>query len=411
MEIKTRALKSPGFLFYEAVMDDYRSNIWKLYVDSVLYNMHFISAVLVPFFTDWGGISFSQVLVLNTWFMFCIFVLEIPTGTVADFFGRKISMFLGSVVCVLAVFVYVSYPNFYVFLAGETIWALAYTLKSGANEALVYDSLKMIGHEERSKKIYSRMESCKMTGILTGALLGGVLAKYGGLKMPFICMAVPFGVSAVVVATLKEPPAGDSVTTVSYTQILKGGINFFSQHRILKILTFDMVAIGSFAFLIIWSYQMLLKDAGIDILYFGMVHATMCLAQIAVLESFSRFETYLGRKRRLLVATALITGTGFVGLGLTDSAWAIVSLIIVTAGFGLSRTPLYISYMNKLIPSDRRATVLSVTSMARNIGIGLANLIAAGLVEWSLKHMIIISGGFIVFFALATRVKEEHLVD
>ena len=68
-------------------------------------------------------------------------------------------------------------------------------------------------------------------------------------------------------------------------------------------------------------------------------------------------------------------------------------------------------YMNKFIPSDKRATVLSVTSMARNIGIGLANLIAAGLAEWSVKHMMIVIGGIILFSALATRVKEEHLTD
>ena len=131
----------------------------------------------------------------------------------------------------------------------------------------------------------------------------------------------------------------------------------------------------------------------------------------AVLESYNRFEKFLGRKRRLLIATALITGIGFVVLGLTNTVWVIVPIIIVTAGFGLSRTPLYISYMNKFIPSDKRATVLSVTSMARNIGIGLANLIAAGLSEWSVKYMMIVIGGIILFFTLATRVKEEHLTD
>ena len=382
-----------------------------MYAISFLFYMHFVAAVLVPFFTEWGGISFSRVLFLNFWYMFCVFIFEIPTGTVADFFGRKISMFLGSTVCILAVVVYVSYPNFYVFLIGETIWALAFTLKSGANEALIYDSLKIIGQEERSKNIYSRMESSKMAGILIGALLGSVLAKYGGLKMPFVSMIVPLGLSAIFVATLKEPPAGEKVTKAPYSQILKGGIDFFARHRILKILTFDMVVIGSFAFLIIWAYQMLLKAAGVNIIYFGMVHAMMCLAQIVVLQSFNRFEKYLGRKRRLLVFTALIAGIGFVGLGLSNSAWAIASMVVVTAGFGLSRTPLYISYMNKFIPSDKRATVLSVTSMARNIGIGLANLAAAAMVEWSVKHMMIISGAIIIFFALATRVREEHLTD
>ncbi len=157
--------------------------------------------------------------------------------------------------------------------------------------------------------------------------------------------------------------------------------------------------------------MLLLQAVGVDIVYFGMVHAMMCLAQIIVLQSFNRFEQYLGRKRRLLAVTALIAGVGFVGLGLSNSVWAIIFMIGVTAGFGLSRTPLYLSYMNKFIPSDKRATVLSVTSMARNIGIGLANLVAAAMAQWSMKYMMIVNGAIIIFFALATRVKEEHLAD
>lgn len=373
--------------------------------------MHFIAAVLVPFFTEWGRISFSQVMFLNTWYTLCVFMLEIPTGTIADFFGRKTSMLLGSIVSILAILVYVSYPNFYVFLAGETIWAAAFTLKSGANEALVYDSLKIIGCTEASKQIFSRMESWKMAGILTGALLGSVLAKFGGLRAPLVSMTVPMAVSAVFVASLKEPPSDEKVAKASYGQILKGGINFFAKNPILKILTFDMVAIGSLAFLIVWGYQMLLKEAGVNIIYFGIVHALMCLAQIAVLQSFARFESYLGRKRRLLVVTALLSGMGFIALGFLHSAWLIGFLIVLTTGFGLSRTPLYISYMNKFIPSDKRATVLSVTSMARNIGLALASFAAAVMVQWSIRLMMIIVGATIITFAFATRVKEEYLTD
>jgi MFS family permease len=390
-------------------MEKYRSNIWKMYLETLFSNMHFIGAVLVPFFTDWGGISFSQVLFIQSWFLFCVFAFEIPTGTIADFFGRKISMLIGSAVGVLAAIVYTSYPNFFVFLAGETIWAIAFTLKSGANEALVYDSLKAIGKEGESKQIFSTMESYKMAGLLLGALLGSALAKYGGLRMPVLAMVVPFGLSGIVDAALHEPPAGEKIEKASYRKILQGGVAFFTQHKILKILTFDMVAIGSFTFLIIWAYQMMLKNAGVAIVYFGVIHAMICLTEIGVLQSFNRFEKYLGGKRRLLTATALISGLGFIGLGFFNSAWATIVLIGITAGFGLSRTPLYVSYMNNFIPSDKRATVLSVTSMARNIGIAAVNLIAAALADWSLKYMMVINGAAILFFALATRVKEEHL--
>ena len=96
-------------------------------------------------------------------------------------------------------------------------------------------------------------------GILSGAFFGNVLAKYGGLKTPLLCMVVPLGLSVIFIAILKAPSAGEMETGYSYSQILRGGTEYFAAHGILIILTLDMVAIGSFTFLIIWSYQMLRK--------------------------------------------------------------------------------------------------------------------------------------------------------
>jgi len=84
--------------------------------------------------------------------MFWNFLLEIPTGTVADFLGRKVSLILGCMIGAVGVLIYASYPRFLVFLLAEVILAVSYTLISGADEALVYDSLKEIGQTDISKK-------------------------------------------------------------------------------------------------------------------------------------------------------------------------------------------------------------------------------------------------------------------
>ena len=118
------------------------SNLWKLQGIRLLFWMHFFSAVLVPFYTDWGGLSLAQVLYLNAWFFLCNFLFEVPTGSVADFLGRKASLALGSAVGIGAALLYVSRPSFLVFMAAEVLFAISYTLHSGADEALAYDSLK-----------------------------------------------------------------------------------------------------------------------------------------------------------------------------------------------------------------------------------------------------------------------------
>lgn len=67
----------------------YRSNIWKLCVIRMLFWMFFFSAILVPFFTEWGKLTLSEIFILNAWFFFWNFVLEVPTGTVADFSAAR----------------------------------------------------------------------------------------------------------------------------------------------------------------------------------------------------------------------------------------------------------------------------------------------------------------------------------
>ena len=153
------------------LMPSFELNIRKMYLVKMLSNMHFISAILVPFFTEWGGISFSQVLYLNAAFMFFVFMLEVPTGTIADFFGRKVSMQISCFVSCVAVLTYISYPDFYVFLAAEFIFAVGASLMSGADSAFIYDTLKELGRSQESKRIFGRTESFKFNHKYSGCII------------------------------------------------------------------------------------------------------------------------------------------------------------------------------------------------------------------------------------------------
>jgi MFS family permease len=119
----------------------FASNVRKLYAIRFCFWFHTVSAVLVPFFRDWGGVPLGGILLLNAWFMAWNFLLEVPTGSVADRFGRKLSLCLGSALGVAGTLIYVSAPRIEVFVVGEIVFALSYTLNSGADEALLYDSL------------------------------------------------------------------------------------------------------------------------------------------------------------------------------------------------------------------------------------------------------------------------------
>jgi len=391
----------------------YRRNVAKMYAYRFAFDMYFISAVLVPFFIGWGGLKFSQIFYLNAWFHLWSFILEIPTGTVADFFGRRTSLILAPIIGIIGAVVYTSYPHIGIFMIGEVIWAVSYTLASGADVALVYDSLKKTGETKRSKLIISRLESFKLSGIVVGALLGGIIAKLINARVTFLFQIVPLAASLVIALSLKEPPTTDSPAEKRepYLKILSSGVKYFTGHRVLKILTLDMVVVNALSFMIIWFYQQLLIRSGVDIIYFGAVHSAMAVGQILIISNFGVLERILGRKKRLLFFSAFAAGGFFILLGLTTLTAIVIPAVILAAGFGLSRGPLFTSYMNKFIPSDKRATILSATSMFRTFSIVIANLIAGTLAGWSVSNSLMILGAVIIIFSLFSKIREEDLID
>ncbi len=387
------------------------ANIWKSYLIRMLFWMHFVAAVIVPFYTQWGHLPFSRILLINAWFMLWMFMFEVPTGTVADVLGRKPSLFMGAVISILGTLVYVSRPSFYIFLLAELILACGYSLISGAEEALAYDSLLMLNREAESKKVLARMESFKLTGIIIGALAGGVIAKYFGLRMPMLMQAVPLLAAALLILSLKEPVRHDGHKKPPYLDLLKAGWRQFRSNRVIRILMLDMVAVGAWVWLIIWFYQQLLKLAHVDIVWFGLVHTLMCVAQIMVLESVRKLETFLGGKRSLLMVLALVSGVGFILLGFLKNPWLIAAVIVVTSGFGLARGPLFINYLNKFISSDKRAIMLSMVSMLRTLTIVMVNILAGLAADHSITLTMVGVGVAIIVLVTVSKVREDHLLD
>lgn len=389
----------------------YHANIWKVYLIRMLFWMHFVAAVMVPFFTQWGGLQFSQILFINAWFMLWMFIFEVPTGTIADVFGRKRSMLTGTMIAIAGTLIYVSHPGFYIFLLAELVLACGYTMMSGAEEALAYDSLIMAGRDHDSKKVFGRMESFKLGGIIVGALAGGVIAKFFGLRLPFLMHCVPLAICALLVLSLKEPVHHQSDKKPRYTDLLKAGWQQFRSDKVIRILMLDMVSIGAWVWLIIWFYQKLLAMAGVDIVWFGLVHTLMCLAQIAVLERVAFLEKWLGSKRRLLVITAVIAGLGFIALGFLSNAWLIAAVIVIVSGFGLARGPLFTNYLNKFITSEKRAIMLSMVSMLRTITIMVVNTLAGIAAYFSITKTMTGIGLMILMLVMISKVSEDHLID
>lgn len=386
-----------------------RSNLWKLKAIRAFFWMHFFSAIMVPFYTDGAHLSLTQVLILNSWFMFWCFALEVPTGTVADYFGRKWSLALGAVVGGLACLLYASQMTFLNFLIGEILFAVAYTLHSGADEAMAYDTLKSLGEEDQAKGLFSEMESFKLGGVIVGTLTGGFIAAKYGLSAPMICYVLPAAITLILSLTLHEPKDGGREQKLGYTELIREGFAYFKNNTVLLLLTIEVTLTHALAWGLIWLFQPLLELAGVQIQYFGVVHAFACGAQILFFRFAPNLEEMFGSKRTFLLFCSLITGLAFIDLAFLDNKYLVALAIVVGFAFSLPRVVLFSAYMNKYIPSDKRATVLSISSMIRTLSIVIINPIIGKLADWNLHHTMMILGVLIIAATVASRLEEKHL--
>ncbi len=389
----------------------YNSNIRKSYFYDFMKNFTLFSGVLVPFFTIWGGISFAQIMILQAIFTFSMFLLEIPTGVIADRFGRKTSLVLSGIVTGIAALVYTSHANFWVFAFAEVLWAVGSTLASGADSALVYDSLKQVKKEKKSKSIFNRVESLGLLAMMISAPIGSLISKEFGLTWPMILTSISMFFASIIALTFKEPPTGQKKEDRNYFKILKSGLKYFKEHKILKILTFDYVSIMVLSFFMVWVYQVILKNLNFPIQYYGFVHAGIVLAEIIVLNSIIKFEVILNSKKKYILFSSLLVGVCYFVLAFSLNIYIVIAAMLLIAGFGMTMKPLFYSYMNKYIDSKNRATVLSAVSMSRSIFAAITNVLFGYLVDWNVKYTLLGIGLITIFLALISKLEEKHLKD
>ncbi|MBN3037426.1 MAG: MFS transporter [Candidatus Diapherotrites archaeon] len=389
----------------------FESNIPKMYVFYFLKNLQFFTAVIVPFFVDWGGVSFTQIMFLQTLFVFASFILEVPTGAVADRFGRKTSIILGALVGILGALVHSSYPTLSVFVLGEILFAVSHALLSGATEALTYDSLRIIGEETVSKAVFSKIYSFRMAGLMVAAPVGSIIAHYWGLQYTMMLVAVPMLAASVVALTMKEPRIKETSEMTRYWDTLVSGIKYLRHNRTLRALATDDIAVRSIAFYIIWTYQPILQNLGVEVLWFGLVSILITAGQIVVSNIFPQLETLFGSKKNYVKYSAIIPGICFILLAFTTNPLVAAGLVVITASVGLSRTILLANYFNKHIDSRNRATVLSTISMLFMFARAIIAPVLGVLVDWSLSAALIVLGALLIATAALSRVEEHMMPD
>lgn len=346
----------------------------RLYLYSFLKDFSFFTAVIVPFFTDWGGLSQFQIQLIQTWFSLWVFILEVPTGAIADRLGRKHALALGSLVVSIAVLIYGTIPSFAIFLLAEFLFAIGYALTSGADQSLLYDTLVEEGRQKESKKIFGRLDAFHMAGIMVAAPFGSLIAAKFGINAPMLASSIPFFLASLIGWSLIEPKVPTSESQApNYLSIVKNGLKTIKNHPIVRTLAIDSILVSAAAYYLIWLNQPLQLKVGVPVGMLGFTFSLMLAIEIVFSSNFERLEKIIGKGNKYLKNSALLTSLGFFLVALFPNLFTVAIFQILVAGFGYTRATYIVAIASKHIPSGTRSTTLSSINMLRRFALIIFN--------------------------------------
>ena len=351
--------------------------------------------VIVLFYQE-NGLSLKDVFLLQGIYSVAVVLLEIPSGYFADVWGRKNTMVIGSILGTLGFVIYSFSYGFSGFLIAELTLGIAQSFISGSDSALLYDSLLSENKENEYIKMEGRVISLGNFADTFAAIGGGFLAEIS-LRTPFIgqifiaAMAIPASITLIepVMGITRKAKLGEIMQIVKFSlfdnKILRSNIIFSS-------------VIGASTLTFAWFVQPYLQFAGFQPSEIGIWWALLNLT-VAISTLFAyRIEKRLGKNLTIILITVIIS-LGYIITGISGTVFSIAAMFIFYFIRGLA-TPVLKDYINRLVSSNVRATVLSV----RNFIIRFFFALIGPFVGWysdkfNLQNALLLSG--IIFFVLS----------
>lgn len=367
-------------------------NITALYLIKLSKWFSLVMPIIVLFYED-NGLGLQDVFILKSVYSIAAVVLEIPSGYLADVWGRKKCLITGSILFFAGYLCYANTASFGAFIIAELLLGIGQTLVNGADSALLYDTTA----HHKKENFYMRYEGrITMIGNFAEAaagILGGLLAVYS-LRYPFYGqVGIAFmGIPAAIL--LKEYKSKTKVQNPAHEILYIIKYSLVTNKKLCYNILYSGV-IGAATLTMAWFVQPFLIHLDTPTEYFGIIWTALNLTVgIAALYS-DRIERYFGMNKMNLFILIFIIG-GYIALAYNLSYAGLVVLFIFYIFRGFA-TPILKGYINQMTFSEMRATVLSI----RNFVIRLVFAAVSPFIGWmndfySLQTALLVSA--MVFF-------------
>ncbi|HLD28510.1 MAG TPA: MFS transporter, partial [Patescibacteria group bacterium] len=340
----------------------------------------FWGPILITFISRVSGMSLSQIYVMESICVVGLFLLEIPSGALADLIGRRKTILIGSCLLFCDIMVFASAINPAMIWIANLIWVCGFSLISGADSALLYDTLKVLGRESEFKKIEGRAISYRLFLLAGCAITVGYLASIN-IRLPVYLSAGFKLLFVVVIYFFIEPPMTRQgrYNWREHLGLMKISILFVANHKNIKWIISFVVIIGVASKIWFFSYNPYFELVDLPLIYFGWLFCGLNI--IAAISSF--FSDWIARKIGDLGSIILILAVIGIPILLMGSYVAKIMVLLVLMQ-NIARghlTPFIGHFLNQYLDSENRATVISIKSAVVSLG----QFVMLGLFGWSLK--------------------------
>lgn len=371
----------------------------KFYLASFLKNQIYFVPIIVLFFQDLN-LSYSQIFWIFTLGAALAFLIEVPTGILADFFGNRRSIILSKLLIFIS-FIFFGFAfNFWSLLLANLIYELGKSFRSGTETAYVFNYLQEKPNSpsytlvKANQKFYARISES------LGALIGGFLAYKLGFSWVFFAAAIPALINFLFALSWEKiTESGGEIQKSLKSSVLFAREAFkelwgnkVARSIVLNISFFaaSFVALDKFV-------QPYMKTAGLDLQYFGPVYAVFLIIIAFLVRSASKLEDKWGGERimnysgLLAFIPLIILATGI------SSLWAVglFFLVLMIANF---RSPVANHLFHEQVSSKNRATMGSILALSESLNKLWILPVIGYLADWKAMSFSIFILAFIVIF-------------
>ncbi len=342
------------------------TNVRASYLYAFLMDLSLTAPIWVLYLREERGFSLTQITLMEVPLFLLIVLAEVPTGAFADRFGRRLSLMLASGILAVAMFVYGVATNYFVVLVSNVAWGLAFTFRSGADTALLYDSLKEAGREEEFQRINGRCWALRSSAALLGLLIGAPIAAVTSYSSAITLSALIFGCALPVAFAMHEPARTLAQSHEPYLRTLTSGLRDVWRRPPLRALFVGSGIVGAGAAgPLLLLLQPWLAERGVATAQLGLWQAPLSAASVLSALATGWLLARLG-ERAAFLSLPLTLGLCSAALARFEGAPVAVAFLGIALVRGLHE-PLLAGNVNRRVESERRATVLSVQNVVGNV--------------------------------------------